>query len=462
MKKIHFIAIGGSIMHSLAIALKQNGYQVSGSDDKINDPAKSRLVEHGILPATEGWNEANITADLDAVILGMHAFEDNPELKKAQELGLKIYSFPEFIYEQSKNKHRVVIAGSYGKTTITSMIMHVLKGVGKKFDYMVGSQVPGFDNPVRLSEDAPIIILEGDEYLASKLDPRPKFLVYQPHIVLLSGISWDHINVFPTEVDYNLQFGKLLAALPKGGYLIYNEKDATVKEMTKPLKDSEHLYVHGYGIPTYRIKDGKYHITLGDTALGGLSLLGGERQAVEVIGKHNMSNICGAWKLCEQLGVTTKDFLKHIATFKGAKSRLELVVKDKKRTIYKDFAHAPAKVSATVEAVRELYPKNNLIACFELHTFSSLNKDFIKLYYHSLKGANKKIVFLSQKTIEAKRMTAFTKEEIQAAFGDKDIQFVTQTEELRVLLKHASTGNDVFLMMSSGTFGGLDLQSVGG
>lgn len=461
MKKIHFIAIGGSIMHSLAIALKKTGYEVSGSDDAINEPARGRLEVNGILPKEIGWNEANITADLDAVILGMHALADNPELKKAQSLGIKVYSFPEFVYEHSKNKHRIVVTGSYGKTTITSMIMHVLAGLGRKFDYMVGSQVPGFDNPVRLSEDAPMIILEGDEYLASKLDPRPKFLVYQPHVVLLSGISWDHINVFPTEVEYNLQFGKLLAALPKAGYLIYNEKDATVKEMIKPLKDSETLYLHSYTTPTYKVKDGKYTITLGDTALGGLSLMGGEKQIVEVIGKHNMANIAGAWKLCEQLGITLKDFLKHIASFKGAKSRLELVYKDKKKIVYKDFAHAPAKVAATVEAVRELYPKQHLIACLELHTFSSLDKEYIKNYQHTLKSADKKIVFLSEKTVAAKQMKAFSKEEIQSAFGDKNVNFVSKESELKVLLKHAATGNDVFLMMSSGTFEGMDLAKVG-
>lgn len=447
-------------MHSLAIALKVGGYEVTGSDDEIREPSRSRLAQHGLLPAQEGWDPERIHAGLDAVVLGMHATADNPELLKAQELGLKVYSYPEFIYQHSQNKQRIVVAGSYGKTTITSMIMHVLKGVGKKFDYLVGSQVKGFDNAVSLSKDAPIIVLEGDEYLASKLDPRPKFLVYQPHIVLLSGVSWDHINVFPTEVEYNLQFGLLLAALPKGGYLIYNEKDATVKEMAKPLKDVEHLFVHGYNTPTYKIKDGVYTVVLGDTHLGGVSLLGGEKQAVKVIGKHNMNNIAGAWKVCEQLGVTMKDFLQHIATFEGAKSRLEIVKQSKKTLVYKDFAHAPAKVCATLDAVRELYPKQHLIACLELHTFSSLNRQFLKHYHQSLKQADKKIVFVSPHNTQAKGIPMFSKEEIQAAFGDKSVMLVSSKDELQVLLRHLGTGNDVYLMMSSGNFDGLDLGAI--
>ena len=461
MKRIHFIAIGGSIMHSLAIALHKVGYLVSGSDDWIHNPARERLEANGICPESEGWDENRIHEGLDGVILGMHALEDNPELRKAQSLGLKIYSFPEFIYEHSKDKQRIVVAGSYGKTTITSMIMHVLEKAGKRFDYMVGSQVPGFDNPVRLSTDAPMIVLEGDEYLASKLDPRPKFLVYKPHVVLLSGISWDHINVFPTEVLYNLQFGKLLDALPKAGFLIYNDTDKTVKEMVHPIKDSESLYIHPYSMPTYKIKDGKYILTLGNTSLGGLTSIGGEKETMAIIGKHNMLNIAGAWKVCEQLGIELKAFLYHISSFTGAKSRLELVVQKPKRTVYKDFAHAPAKVKATVEAVKELYPKNNVIACFELHTFSSLDKEFIKLYHHSLKAADQKIVFIHPDTIAVKRMKSFTKDEIQQAFGEKNLFFVQDSQELSTLLKHLNTGKDVFLMMSSGNFGGLNLAEAG-
>lgn len=461
MKRIHFIAIGGSIMHSLAIALHNAGYIVSGSDDHIHSPARERLESLNLCPEKEGWDENRIHEGLDGVILGMHAFEDNPELLKAKALGLKIYSFPEFIYEHAKDKQRIVVAGSYGKTTITSMIMHVLQKAGKKFDYMVGSQVPGFDNPVRLSEDAPIIVLEGDEYLASRIDPRPKFLLYHPHIVLLSGISWDHINVFPTEVSYNLQFGKLLDSLPKAGYLIYNETDKTVKEMVLPLKDSESLYLHPYSMPTYKIKDGKYILTLGNTTIGGLTSIGGEKETMEIVGKHNMLNISGTWKVCEQLGIELKDFLKHIASFTGAKSRLEKIVNKPKRIVYKDFAHAPAKVRATVDAIKELYPKNPLIACFELHTFSSLDKEFIKLYANSLKAADKKIVFVHPSTLEAKRLKPFTKEEIQQAFGDKNILYIQDKVELSTLLRHLNTGNDVFLMMSSGNFGGLNLENVG-
>lgn len=460
--RIHFIAIGGSIMHSLAIALKRAGHQVSGSDDAIHEPSRTRLEDNGLLPAEMGWFAERITPDIEAVILGMHAFSDNPELKAAQDLGLKMYSFPEFIYEHSRNKQRIVIAGSYGKTTITSMVMHVLRGLGREFDYLVGAQVPGFDNPVRLSEDAPIIIMEGDEYFASKMDMRPKFLVYQPHIALISGISWDHINVFPTEVEYKRQFGMLIAEMPKAGYLIYNEGDKELKEMMIPMKEVESLYLHTYSVPTYRIKDEKYTITLGNTTIGGLTSIGGEKMQVEVIGKHNMLNIAAAWKVCEQIGVELKPFLTQIATFKGAKSRLETVVNEPKRIVFKDFAHAPIKVSATVEAIAEMYAtKRNLIACLELHTFSSLNKQFIKQYNNTLKAAKCKIVFINKHTLEAKRMPPISKEEVLAAFGDKNIVYVAETADLITALKKARIGNDVYLMMSSGDFGGLNLSEVG-
>lgn len=449
-------------MHSLAIALHHAGYLVTGSDDHIHNPARERLDALGLCPEKEGWNANLVHSGLDGVILGMHASEDNPELKKAQELGIKIYSFPEFIYEHSQDKQRIVVAGSYGKTTITAMIMHVLQKAGKRFDFMVGSQVPGFDNPVRLSEDAPVIVMEGDEYLASRLDPRPKFLLYHPHIILLSGISWDHINVFPTEVSYNLQFGKLIDSLPKAGYLIYNDTDKTVREMVHPIKDNESLYISPYSMPSYKItKEGKYSLTLGNTSLAGLTSIGGEKETMEVIGKHNMLNIAGAWKVCERLGIELKDFLKHMSSFRGAKSRLEMIFSNPKRKIYKDFAHAPAKVKATVEAVRELYPKQHLIVCFELHTFSSLNKEFIKLYAGTLKGADKKIVFMNPETEAAKKANPFSKAEIQTAFGDKNLFYVRDKKELALLLKHLNTGNDVFLMMTSGNFGGLALDSVG-
>lgn len=459
MKKYHLIAVGGAIMHALAIALKKEGNFVSGSDDHIAEPSKSRLASYELLPDKEGWDENKITADLDAVILGMHAFEDNPELKKAKELGLKIYSFPEFIYEHSRNKQRIVIAGSYGKTTITSMVMHVLNGLGYKFDYLVGSQVPGFDNPVRLSEDAPMIVIEGDEYLASKLDPRPKFMLYHPHVVLISGISWDHINVFPTEQIYNEQFQKLIQSLSKAAYLVYNEGDKTLQELVKPYKDSEEIYLNPYNYPHYKVKDGKYTITLGGTSLAGLAV-GGEKQEVNIMGKHNMLNIAGAWKVCEQLAVELKDFLVQIATFEGAKSRLEVLVNDAKNVIIKDFAHAPIKVSATVEAVREAYPKHQLVACVELHTFSSLNKAFLSQYKNSLAKADKKIVFVSRKALEAKRLENITEAEILAAFGDKKVVFVNDAQKLADLLQSYKKGKDVFLMMSSGTFDGLELKNI--
>jgi len=460
MKKYHLIAVGGAIMHALAIALKKEGNIVSGSDDHIAEPSKSRLAAYDLLPDKEGWNENNITPDLDAIILGMHAFEDNPELKKAKELGLKIYSFPEFIYEHSRNKQRIVIAGSYGKTTITSMVMHVLKGLNYKFDYLVGSQVPGFDNPVRLSEDAPMIVVEGDEYLASKLDPRPKFMLYQPHVLLISGISWDHINVFPTEEIYNEQFRKLIQSLSKAAYLVYNEGDKTLLEFVKPYKESEEIYLNPYNCPPYKVKEGKYTVTLGGTSIAGLASVGGEKQEVSIMGKHNMLNIAGAWKVCEQLAVDLKDFLAQIATFEGAKSRLEILINEPKRLVIKDFAHAPIKVSATVEAVREAYPKHQLIACVELHTFSSLNKSFLSQYKNSLAKADKKIVFVNLKTLENKRLDTISETEIITAFGDKKVVFVNDSQKLAALLQSYKKGKEVFLMMSSGTFGGLELTNI--
>ncbi|MFN0200346.1 MAG: UDP-N-acetylmuramate--L-alanine ligase [Bacteroidia bacterium] len=459
--KVHFIAIGGAVMHSLAIALKQAGHEVTGSDDKIFDPAKSRLTQYELLPLTEGWDENRITSDLDAVILGMHAFEDNPELAKAKALGLKIYSYPEFIYEQSKNKQRVVITGSYGKTTITSMVMHVLKGLNYSFDYLVGSQVEGFENPVSIKESSYLTIIEGDEYLASKLDKRPKFLVYQPHIALISGISWDHINVFPTEEAYNQQFEQLIQTMPKAGYILYNEQDKLLKEMVKAKKDSEtmeSLYIYPFHTPSYKVRDGKYTVSFGENLLG----MGGTKQEVSVFGKHNMTNIAAAWKVCEQLAVEVPDFLKHIATFKGAKSRLELVVNQPNRIVFKDFAHAPIKVLATVEAVLEMYPKRNVIACLELHTFSSLNKEYLKQYANTLQGAAHKIVFINKHIFAQKRISPIEVAEIQHAFADRNLHYVTDSEQLSAVLRFvAQNKNDVFLMMSSGDFGGIDLTAVG-
>lgn len=448
--KLHFIAIGGSIMHGLAIALQRAGHTVSGSDDQIYNPAKNRLSQAGILPEKEGWDPDRITVDLDAIILGMHAFEDNPELRRAKELGLSIYSFPEFIYEQSRNKQRVVIAGSYGKTTVTAMVMHVLKGVGKDFDYLVGAAVPGFDNAVRISETAPVIIIEGDEYLASRLDRRPKFLLYKPHMVALTGISWDHINVFPTEAEYIAQFEYLIQAMSKAADIAYNSSDKLLNKLVKAHTNEESQYLHPYTTPTYRIRDGVYHVKIG-----------GVSSPVALIGKHNMANMQTAWEVCRLLSVEPEAFMEQMRTFVGAKSRLETVSEEGNRLVIKDYAHAPAKVLATVEAVRERYKKKNLVACVELHTFSSLNEDFLPLYKNSLKAANKRIVFVDPHAVESRRMKPITARQIQAAFGDSKLTFVSTIEALQKAINDARKGDDVFLMMSSGNFGGLALENVG-
>ena len=436
-------------MHSLAIALKRAGHEVSGSDDQIYDPARSKLASHGLLPSDKGWDADRISGKLDAVILGMHAFDDNQELKKARELNLSIYSFPDYIYQLSKNKQRVVVAGSYGKTTVTSMIMHVLEQEGKAFDYLVGAEVPGFDNSVRLSEDAPVIIMEGDEYLASKLDPRPKFLLYKPHVCVITGISWDHINVFPTEEVYNKQFELLIKSLPKAADVIYNGEDKLLSSMVDKYTDKESQYLHKFKTPTYQVKEGEYLIKLQ-----------GERSQLRIIGKHNMANIAAAWEVCQLLAIEINTFLKHISTFTGAKSRMETVLEDENKLIIKDYAHAPAKVRATVEAVRERFKKHNLIACVELHTFSSLNKKFLPFYKSSLKKADEKIVYIDPNALSKRRMPLISRDELLRAFGDKNLVYVTSRDALKKAIRTVYKGKDVILMMSSGNFGGLKLESL--
>jgi UDP-N-acetylmuramate: L-alanyl-gamma-D-glutamyl-meso-diaminopimelate ligase len=447
--KVHFIAIGGSIMHSLAIALHEAGHEVSGSDDQIYDPAKSKLAAGGILPPQEGWHEDKVSSDLDCVILGMHAFPDNPELRKAQELGLQIYSFPEFIFQQSQHKHRISIAGSYGKTTVTSMVMHVLEGVGKKFNFLVGATVPGFTNSVRLAEDAPMIVMEADEYLASRLDPRPKFLHYHSHMVLINGISWDHINVFPTEAGYVDQFAQLLQSLAKAADVIYNQEDERLVSLIEEYTDPDTHYLHPFGVPEYRVENGSYAICLE-----------GEWQELSLIGKHNMSNVAAAWKVCQLLGVEVETFLSHIANFTGAGARLEKIHESEELVLFKDYAHAPAKVQATVEAVRERYPKHNLIACAELHTFSSLNKSFLSHYGGSLDQADQRIVLVDPHALEKRRMPAIAAKDLKEGFGQEDLLHVQSKDELKKAVREALKGNDVLLMMSSGNFDGLDFNEL--
>ncbi len=441
---IHFIAIGGSVMHNMAIAMVQSGHHVTGSDDEIFEPAKSRLRDKGILPAESGWFPEKINKELDAVILGMHAREDNPELVRAKESGIKIYSFPEYIYEQSKNKTRVVIGGSHGKTTITAMIMHVLRELGRDFDYMVGAQLEGFETMFRLS-NAPVIVLEGDEYLTSTLDRRPKFHLYKPHIALLSGIAWDHINVFPTFEIYVEQFKKFIDLIEPGGSLIYCQNDSELEHVcSKHRKDISLL---PYGIPEYTINKGITSVVFGD-----------KPTELNIFGQHNLMNLNGARLVCESLGIGTPDFLNAVSTFKGAAKRLELIAKNGHSAFYKDFAHSPSKLKATIDAVKEQYPDRKLVACMELHTYSSLNGEFLKQYHDCMKNADEAIVFYSAHALEIKKMPPIPEELVRASFGRDDLLVYTRKDNLVDYIINQKWGNKNLLMMSSGDFGGLDFK----
>jgi len=445
--RIHFIAIGGAAMHNLALALHSKGYNVTGSDDEINEPSKSRLARVGLLPSEMGWYPEKITSDIDAIILGMHARIDNPELIKAKELGLKIFSYPEYLYEQSKDKRRVVIGGSHGKTSITAMILHVLSACDMKFDYMVGSQLEGFDTMVRLSHDAPVIILEGDEYLSSPIDRRPKFHLYHADIALLSGIAWDHINVFPTFDNYVEQFRIFVRQLPSDGTLVYCENDIEVVGVSSEANAGVNKI--GYTVPSHEIRDG---ITYLQTDVGEVSLM--------VFGKHNLMNLEGARNICNQLGVTNEKFYQAISTFKGAARRLELVSRSNDRIVYKDFAHSPSKLKATIAAVKEQFVNRRLIACMELHTFSSLNAAFLDEYTNAMDMADEAIVYFNAHTIEHKKLPPITVEQVRKSFNREDIIVFDTTDALRNHLSNLPKNGDVVLMMSSGTFDGLDLKLI--
>ncbi len=442
--RVHFIAIGGSAMHNLAIALHKKGFEVTGSDDVLFEPSVSRLAKYGILPAENGWYPEKITTNLDAIILGMHARIDNPELLKAQELGIKVYSYPEYIYEQSKDKLRIVIGGSHGKTTITSMILHALQAAGKDFDYLVGAQLEGFETMVKLTKEAPIIVIEGDEYLASPIDRRPKFHLYKANIGVISGIAWDHINVFPTFKSYIDQFKIFIETIQPGGTLIYSETDAVLSEVV--AADESKVSKKPYGLPEYSIENGITTI-----------LSGGERYPLEVFGEHNLLNMQAARLVCESLGITKADFYKYITTFKGAARRLELVGKNDNATVFKDFAHSPSKLEATIHAVKTQFPDRKLIACIELHTFSSLNKDFLAQYAGTMDEADVAIVFIDKKTFEQKKMEPYPAETVQAAFAKDDLTFFNDPQLLLADLEKIKLANANLLMMSSGNFGGLDL-----
>ncbi len=445
--RIHFIAIGGSAMHNMAIALKKKGFVITGSDDVLFEPSISRLAKYGLLPEKEGWYPEKITKDIDAVILGMHARADNPELLKAQELGVKIYSYPEYIYEHSKNKLRVVIGGSHGKTTITSMILHVLKSAGKDFDYLVGAQLEGFDTMVKLTDEAPVIVIEGDEYLSSAIDRRPKFHLYKANIGVISGIAWDHINVFPTFENYVEQFRLFIETIEPGGKLIYCETDNILTQVVDADKSKVEKF--SYGLPAYNIKYGITNI-----------ISGSKEYPLQVFGEHNLLNLEAARLVCESLGIKQVDFYNYISTFKGAARRLELVGKNENANFFKDFAHSPSKLKATIHAVKAQFPERKLIACIELHTFSSLDKDFLRQYSGAMDEADTAIVFIDKKTFEHKKMTPYGAETVKQAFSKPDVLFFNDPEELLKYLENLEMNNKNLLMMSSGNFGGIDLPAL--
>lgn len=455
---IHFISIGGSAMHNLALALHQQGHTITGSDDEVYEPSLTRLAQHGLLPAKMGWFPEKIHQNLDAIIVGMHARKDNPELIRAQELGLSIYSYPEYIYRQSSQKQRVVIAGSHGKTTITSMILHVLRYHKRTFDYLVGAQVDGFETMAQLTPNAPIIIIEGDEYASSPIDPRPKFLHYQPHIALISGIAWDHVNIYPTWDEYVDQFELLAEGMPKAGILIFDETDNMLDiigqkeraDVTKvPYEAHPSEIVNGH---TYLFTKQKSRIPL------------------SIFGEHNMKNIAGAMTVLDRIGITDAQFYEAIPSFKGASRRLELVAErsgilpDQRgpatRMLFRDFAHAPSKVEATTEAVKRQYPAQKLLAAVELHTYSSLNRAFLDQYKGCLDVADQAVVYFNAHTLAVKRLESITAEDVFMAFDRPNLRVFTDTSELQAYLLAQREHTDIFLLMSSGTFGGLDFDVI--
>ena len=444
---IHFIAIGGSAMHNLAIALHNKGYHVTGSDDTIHDPSKSRLEKRGLLPKEFGWFPEKITSDIEVIILGMHAKKDNPELLKAQAMGLKIYSYPEFLYEQSKEKTRVVIGGSHGKTTITSMILHVLNYHDREVDYMVGAQLEGFETMVHLTQENEFIVLEGDEYLSSPIDMRPKFHLYKPNIALISGIAWDHINVFPTFDNYVEQFRIFTNSLTNGGIMVYNEEDPTVKQV---IENSEHpIKKYPYSTLEHFIDNGTTYI---DTPDGQMPL--------EIFGDHNLQNLAGAQWICQHMGVDEDDFFEAISSFKGASKRLEKIAEHQQTVIFKDFAHSPSKVKATTEAVKKQYEQREVIACLELHTYSSLNAEFLQQYKGALSDADTAVVFYSPHAVKIKQLEEVSKAQIANAFERDDLIIYTNPQDFKSFLFSQNLDNKALLLMSSGNYGGLDFEEL--
>ena len=445
--KIHFIAIGGSAMHNLAIALKLKGFSITGSDDAINDPSRSRLKKYNLLPQKEGWFSDKITSDIDAVVLGMHAKDDNPELLKARKIGLKIYSYPEFIFNQSKDKIRIVIGGSHGKTSITSLVLHVLSTLNIEYDYMVGAQLDGFEVMVKLSDKSKYIVLEGDEYLSSALDLRPKFHLYKPHIALISGIAWDHINVFKTFENYLKQFEIFINSIEKNGTLVYNELDPELKKLVSSNKSN--LNYIPYSIPKHKIIDGISFIDINNRLY-----------RLKIFGDHNLQNISGALNICKALGVESEDFYNAITSFNGASNRLELVYKSSDTIIFKDFAHSPSKAKATTEAVHKQFPNRKLISFFELHTYSSLNPLFLEKYRDTLKHSDECYIYYSEKNMRIKRLEPIDSELIIRSFNHSSLTVIDNYEKLNKKIYDLDLSNSVLLMMSSGKFGGLDIDKI--
>ncbi|HUZ61336.1 MAG TPA: Mur ligase family protein [Hanamia sp.] len=445
--RIHFISIGGSVMHQLAIALKHKGYQISGSDDEIFEPASSALKNEDIFPGRIGWFPENINHDIDAIILGMHAKQDNPELRKAMELGLKIYSFPEYIYHESLHKKRIAVGGSHGKTTTTAMIMHVLQYARVDFDYLVGARLNGFVQSVKIT-DSPVIVCEADEYPASTIEKRPKFHFLYPHIAVITGIAWDHINVFPTFEFYLEQFVIFINKIEKGGVLIYNKTDDVLKKLVEENYREEIRYIP-YSIPDHNIENGITGV-----------IIGKERANLEVFGNHNLLNLQAAYFVCKELGINETIFAEGIATFGGAAKRLELIVSKNNCNIYRDFAHAPSKVKASINAVKEQFPERKLIAVLELHTFSSLNEKFMSEYNGAMEKADEAIVFYSRHALELKRMKFLDPESVKHGFQKKNLEVITEKKFLEEKLKNYTFNNTNFLFMSSGNFDGMDILNT--
>ena len=448
MEKVHLIAIGGSAMHNMALALNEKGFIVSGSDDEINEPSKSRLLKFNLLPKEIGWFPEKITKDISAVILGMHARADNPELIKAKELGLKIYSYPEYIYESTKDKTRIVIGGSHGKTTITAMILHVMHYHHIETDFLVGAQLTGFETMVNLTKTSKYAVIEGDEYLASPIDRRPKFHLYKPNIAVLSGIAWDHINVFPTFENYIEQFKIFINLIEPNGNLIYCSNDKVLEEVCSSSSNTN-ISKWPYSIPNHEIINGLTYLIDNDI-----------KYPLQIFGNHNLMNLTAARLACNQIGINNQLFYEAIQSFTGAAKRLELVFKTGTFNFYKDFAHSPSKLKATTDAVKQQFPERKIIACMELHTFSSLTEDFLNEYKNSMNLADEAIVYYNPHTISHKKLKEISSEQVHTCFNRKDLIVFTKSEELTNYIKTKNFNNSVLLMMSSGNFDGVDFTML--